>query len=71
MASAGHEHDRRRPILEVVFFRTEAGNEPVREWLSGKVRERRKTVGEDIKTAQFGWPLWMPPSGNLRPGFEK
>jgi len=27
MAPAGHEHDRRRPILEVVFFRTEADNE--------------------------------------------
>ncbi|MFM7740469.1 MAG: hypothetical protein ACKO9H_13770, partial [Planctomycetota bacterium] len=57
MASAGHEHDRLRPILEVVFFRTEAGNEPVREWLLGLMREDRKTVGEDIKTAQFGWPL--------------
>lgn len=60
MAPAGHEHDRRRPILEVVFFRTEAGNEPVREWLLGLAREDRKTVGEDIKTAQFGWPLGMP-----------
>jgi phage-related protein len=60
MAPAGHEHDRRRPILEVVFFRTEAGNEPVREWLRGLVREDRRTVGEDIKTAQFGWPLGMP-----------
>jgi hypothetical protein len=71
MAPAGHEHDRRRPILEVVFFRTEAGNEPVREWLRGLVREDRKTVGEDIKTAQFGWPLGSPSSGNLRPGFGK
>jgi len=26
----------------------------------GLVREDRKTVGEDIKTAQFGWPLGMP-----------
>lgn len=60
MASDGHEHDRLRPILEVVFFRTEAGNEPVREWLRGLVREDRRTVGEDIKTAQFGWPLGMP-----------
>jgi hypothetical protein len=60
MAPTGHEHDRRRPILAVLFFRTEAGNEPVREWLRGLVREDRKTVGEDIKTAQFGWPLGMP-----------
>ena len=60
MAPAGHEHDRRRPILEGVFFRTEAGNEPVREWLLGLAREDRKTVGEDIKTAQYGRPLGMP-----------
>ena len=60
MAPAGQEHDRPRPILEVVFFRTEAGTEPVRDWLRGLVREDRKTLGEDIKTAQFGWPLGMP-----------
>jgi len=60
MAPAGQEHDRPRPILEVVFFRTEAGNEPVREWLRGLIREDRRTVGEDIKTAQFGWPIGMP-----------
>ena len=60
MAPAGHEHARLRPILEVVFFRTEASNEPVREWLRGLVRKDRKTVGEDIKTAQFGWPIGMP-----------
>ena len=60
MALPGHEHGRRLTILEVVFFRTEAGKEPVREWLRGLGREDRKTVGEDIKTAQFGWPLGMP-----------
>ena len=50
----------RQPILSVVFYRTEAGNEPVREWLKGLEREQRKLIGEDIKTAQFGWPLGMP-----------
>lgn len=50
----------REPILNVVFYRTEAGNEPVREWLKGLEREQRKLIGEDIKTAQFGWPLGMP-----------
>jgi len=60
MAPSGHNQDRRRPILDVVFFKTEAGNEPVRVWLRGLVREDRRTVGEDIKTAQLGWPLGMP-----------
>jgi len=47
-------------ILDVVFYKTEAGNEPVREWLKSLPREDRKTIGEDIKTAQYGWPLGMP-----------
>jgi hypothetical protein len=41
------------PILLVVFFRTELGNEPVREWLKSLDREDRKAIGEGIKTAQF------------------
>ncbi|WP_225774414.1 type II toxin-antitoxin system RelE/ParE family toxin [Pseudomonas sp. Marseille-Q5115] len=48
------------PILKVRFFCTEAGNEPVREWLSGLPREDRRAIGMDIKTVQYGWPLGMP-----------
>ena len=48
------------PILTVVFYKTDGGNEPVREWLKDLKREDRKTIGEDIKTVQFGWPLGMP-----------
>lgn len=48
------------PILDVVFYKTEAGNEPVREWLKSLPREDGKNIGEDIKTAQYGWPLGMP-----------
>jgi len=46
--------------LRVVFYRSEAGNEPVREWLRGLTKEDRKTIGEDIKTVQLSWPLRMP-----------
>ena len=48
------------PILDVRFFRTDAGAEPVREWLKDLPAVDRKTIGEDIKTVQFGWPLGMP-----------
>ena len=48
------------PIIEVRFFRTAAGKEPVRDWLKALERDARKSIGEDIKTAQFGWPLGMP-----------
>jgi len=49
-----------RGPLQVVFYRSEAGNEPVREWLKGLPKEDRRTIGEDIKTVQFSWPLRMP-----------
>ncbi|MEP7137092.1 MAG: type II toxin-antitoxin system RelE/ParE family toxin [Chloroflexota bacterium] len=54
------DKEQNEPILAVVFYRTDAGNEPVREWLKSLSREDKKTIGEDIKTAQFGWPLGMP-----------
>lgn len=52
--------DNDEPTLTVVFYRTEADHEPVREWLKELRREDRKTIGEDIKTAQYGWPIGMP-----------
>ena len=48
------------PILSVVFYRTEAGSEPVRDWLRELTVEDRKAIGIDIKTVQYGWPLGMP-----------
>ncbi|TFY91032.1 type II toxin-antitoxin system RelE/ParE family toxin [Pseudomonas nabeulensis] len=49
-----------QPVLNVVFYRTETGNEPVREWLMDLPREDRKLIGIDIKSVQFGWPYGMP-----------
>jgi hypothetical protein len=46
--------------LQVVFYRTLSGKEPVREWLKALSVDDRKTIGEDIKTVQFGRPLGMP-----------
>ena len=47
-------------ILTVNFYRTDAGNEPVRDWLKELPRDDKRIIGEDIKTAQLGWPLGMP-----------
>ena len=49
-----------KPMLEVRFFKTDGGTEPVRDWLRELPAIDRKTIGEDIKTVQFGWPLGMP-----------
>ncbi|MBI4771012.1 MAG: type II toxin-antitoxin system RelE/ParE family toxin [Chloroflexi bacterium] len=54
--------------LRVVFYRTGIGNEPVREWLKSLTPEDRKSIGEDVKTVQFGWPLGMPIVRKLEPG---
>ena len=50
---------RPRP-LSVVFFRTAAGNEPVREWLKSLQEDERKQIGADILSVQYGWPLGLP-----------
>ena len=47
-------------ILKVVFYRTKAGAEPVRDWLKALPLDARKLIGADIKTVQFGWPVGMP-----------
>jgi phage-related protein len=48
------------PTLQVRFYRTGTGVEPVRDWLKALAVLERKAIGEDIKTVQFGWPLGMP-----------
>ncbi len=50
------------------FFMTDAGGEPVRDWLKDLPVLDRKTIGEDIKTVQFGWPLGMPLVAHLESG---
>ncbi|HEX4954933.1 MAG TPA: type II toxin-antitoxin system RelE/ParE family toxin [Thermoanaerobaculia bacterium] len=47
-------------MLRVVFYRSESGREPVRDWLRDLDRDSKKAFGEDIKTVQYGWPLGMP-----------
>ena len=54
--------------IPAVFFRTEAGREPVRDWIRELSAEDRKRIGEDIKTVEFGWPVGMPVCKPLRGG---
>ena len=54
--------------LKVVFFRSERGSEPVREWLKSLAVDEKRIIGEDIKTVQFGWPVGMPIVRKLEPG---
>ncbi|MFH0922339.1 MAG: type II toxin-antitoxin system RelE/ParE family toxin [Fibrobacterota bacterium] len=47
-------------VLQAYFYKTANGREPVREWLRAMPMEQKKTIGEEIKTVQFGWPIGMP-----------
>ncbi|MBF0217123.1 MAG: type II toxin-antitoxin system RelE/ParE family toxin [Candidatus Omnitrophica bacterium] len=54
--------------LNVFFYRTDTGNEPVRDWLKGLSKSEMKRIGVDIKTVQYGWPIGMPVVRNLTRG---
>jgi phage-related protein len=58
--------------LSCVFFKTEAGHEPVRDWLKESVpAEARKTIGTDIKTVQATWPIDKPLVDSLGHGLRE
>lgn len=42
------------------FWRTAAGKEPVREWLTALSLEDKRVIGRDLAKAQFGWPIGLP-----------
>jgi phage-related protein len=54
--------------LKVVFFKTDASNEPVREWLKAMSKEDCKVIGTDILTVQYAWPVGKPLVDNLGDG---
>jgi phage-related protein len=54
--------------LHAIFYRSGAGVEPVRDWLKGLDATQRKAIGEDIRTAQYGWPIGMPLIRKLETG---
>jgi len=47
-------------MLEVFFYKTDSGNEPVKDWIKGQNKDNKRIIGEDIKTLQLGWPIGMP-----------
>ena len=64
----GWEWPDRLTEIPVVFYRTAAGAEPVREWLRSLSTEDRKTIGTDLATLQVGWPIGMPLCRSLGKG---
>ncbi|MEI6075165.1 MAG: type II toxin-antitoxin system RelE/ParE family toxin [Verrucomicrobiota bacterium] len=54
--------------LKVVFFKTDTGNEPVREWLKELSKDDCRVIGADILTVQYAWPLGKPLVDHLGDG---
>ncbi len=46
--------------MPVVFYRTPAGTEVVRNWLRGLDDNDRNAIGQDLMRVQFRWPVGMP-----------
>ena len=42
------------------FFKTESGNEPVRDFLKELLPVDRKIIGVDIMTIEMSWPIGYP-----------
>jgi len=56
--------DKLKPI-PLVFWRSTAGREPVREWLKDQPRDDQRVLGRDIAKVQLGWPICRPLSQGL------
>ena len=53
------------PKLNALFYRTDRGKEPVREWLLSLAKSERKIIGDDVLKVQYCWPIGKPLVGNL------
>src|SRR5262245_13637425 len=54
--------------IPVVFYRTRAGSEVVRDWLRGLDEKDRNAIGQDLMRVQYRWPVGMPLCRSLGEG---
>ena len=57
-----------RKTLPAFFHATPNGREPVRDWLKGLDRDDCRTIGTDIATVEYGWPIGKPLCDSLGDG---
>jgi len=46
--------------INASFFKTEANNEPVRDFLKVLSTEDKKSIGADIMAVEMSWPIGYP-----------
>jgi phage-related protein len=54
--------------IELYFYRSSSGNEPVREWLKSLDEADRRAVGLDLQRVQYRWPVGMPLCRSMKGG---
>jgi phage-related protein len=54
--------------LDAVFYKSDQGSEPVREWLLTLTKGERKIIGDDVLKVQYCWPIGKPLVGSLGNG---
>jgi phage-related protein len=54
--------------FEVLFFKTENGNQPAREFMKDLSKEDKKIVGADIRIVQNSFPIGLPLVRKIKPG---
>ena len=54
--------------LPAFFYALPSGREPVREWLKGLPKDEHKTIGADILSVQYAWPVGKPLVDHLGEG---
>ncbi len=57
--------------VPAIFYKTQAGGEPVREWLRSREKEDRRTIGMDLNDLEFAWPVGMPLARELGGGLHE
>ncbi len=54
--------------IELYFYSTGQGNEPVREWLKELEEADRRAIGLDLQRVQYRWPVGMPLCRSMKGG---
>ena len=52
----------------IVFFETESGNQPARDFIKGLAKDDKKAVGADIRVVQNSFPIGLPLVRKLKHG---
>lgn len=52
-------------VIQAAFYVNGTGKRPVREWLMELAPEDRKTIGEDVATLEFCWPIGKPKCSSI------